>query len=178
MKREFDNIYNAGYFKRNKIEGKKLEFDNGWSVSEIKLKMDPGTTTGITIRNDEDAANALFNNWDHDLINIQEQIGCLFLNSKHEVIGYRIISTGKTHSSSFNHNMMITCALLCKARSIILAHNHPDENLTPSNQDIKFTRRVMELLELFEISLIDHIILSKEGYFSFANHELVIITDN
>jgi len=175
MKSDFDNTCSdSGYFKRNKIEGEKFEFENGWSVAELKVSLCQYTPPRVTIKSDRDAANVLFCNWDKELIKIQEQMACLFLNSKNEVIGFRNIGTGKSHSVTFDFNLMMTCAILCRARSIIIAHNHPDGGLKPSNTDVKLTRRVMDLLEFFEIDLLDHIILSSEGYFSFSDQELVI----
>ncbi len=60
-------------------------------------------------------------------------------------------------------------ALKCNASSIILAHNHPSENLTPSEADKRLTAKLKKAGEYLDITILDHIIISKDGYFSFTD---------
>ena len=60
---------------------------------------------------------------------------------------------------------------LCSA--VILAHNHPSGNLNPSTQDIKITRKIKEGLELLDVKVLDHVILTSDSYYSFADENIL-----
>jgi DNA repair protein RadC len=69
--------------------------------------------------------------------------------------------------------MILRIALEEKAVSIILCHNHPSGNLKPSQPDRELTKKIKEAARLFDINLLDHIIVSQDGYFSFADEGLI-----
>ena len=64
-------------------------------------------------------------------------------------------------------------AILMKASGILVAHNHPSGNVKPSHADIELTQRLSQACQLVSIPLVDHIIVSKSGYFSFKNHSML-----
>ena len=64
-------------------------------------------------------------------------------------------------------------ALKSNASSILLCHNHPSGNLKPSEQDIKITKSIKEAGKLMEIALLDHLIITDEGFFSFADEGMM-----
>jgi DNA repair protein RadC len=63
----------------------------------------------------------------------------------------------------------MSIALKCAATSILLCHNHPSGNLQPSKADIELTNKIKQAAELFDIKLIEHLIISSESYYSFAD---------
>lgn len=58
-----------------------------------------------------------------------------------------------------------------KAKGVIFAHNHPSGNLRPSKQDIQITEHMQEVLEMIDVKLLEHIIITKDGYFSFYKRD-------
>jgi len=100
----------------------------------------------------------------------QEHFRCLYLNTRHRVCGDRTVSIGSINSSLVHPREVYHGAVEYSANSLILIHNHPSGNLEPSRQDLRITRQLQEAGRLFSISVLDHIIVGREGYFSFKDH--------
>jgi len=66
--------------------------------------------------------------------------------------------------------IILVVALKCNASSIVLIHNHPSGNLQPSEQDKAITKKLREASKLLDLLLLDHLIISREGYYSFADN--------
>ena len=111
--------------------------------------------------------------WDEDLIEYQEQFCLLFLSRSNHIIAYNFVSTGGTASTIVDAKMVFQAALLCNAVSIILAHNHPSGNLSPSEGDKRMTQRVFRIGKDLDMPVLDHIIISKDGYYSFADEAML-----
>lgn len=92
----------------------------------------------------------------------QEHIVALFLNSRFELLGRKVICIGSLDGVSVLPRDIIIPALEINANSIVMAHNHPSGDATPSNEDIDITRRIKEGLELVGINLLDHIVIGKD----------------
>jgi DNA repair protein RadC len=69
--------------------------------------------------------------------------------------------------------LVFAAAIIANACSIIVAHNHPSGNLQPSQADLELTRKMKEAGQLLEIQVMDHVIVTTEGYFSFAAEGLI-----
>ena len=98
-----------------------------------------------------------------------EEVWCLFLNASHSCLGKQMLSRGTLTQTSIDCRTVIKPALLVNATAVILLHNHPSGNPLPSFKDMEFTKRLKNACSLFEIDLIDHIIIGKDGFFSFAD---------
>lgn len=96
-----------------------------------------------------------------------EEIWVVLLNRRNEVIDKRKVSEGSAVASIFDVKRIVTEALNAKAQTLALAHNHPSGNLLPSTQDNAITGRLKSACELLELRLIDHIIVTAEGYYSY-----------
>ena len=96
-----------------------------------------------------------------------EQLMMLALNSKSVVLGEIIVSTGTVNSSIASPREIFMSALRLKAVNIILLHNHPSGDPTPSREDKLVTRRIKEAGDIIGISLLDHIIIGNNNYISF-----------
>lgn len=93
----------------------------------------------------------------------------VYLNRGNRVLGVVKISEGGCSGTVVDNKMVFQGALLASASAIILAHNHPSGNLRPSDNDIALTKKCKEAGRVLEIDVLDHVILSDEGYYSFAD---------
>jgi len=103
----------------------------------------------------------------------QEHFLCISLNGAYEVIAVRTVSVGLVNKTQVHPREVFADPLTDRATAIIVAHNHPTGNLTPSKDDIAITRQLKSAGETLGIRLLDHIIFSHKGYYSLLeNHEL------
>lgn len=142
--------------------------DTGWACAKLSVRYKL-TSNPIQIRDAEDAARLLYASWDDELLNVQEQTGAIYLNHQQQAIGFRLISTGKLNTTTLDIPLLLSCGLLVRAQAIILAHNHPSGDPTPSRTDIRCTLQLAKSVELVGMELHDHIILASEGYHSMAD---------
>ena len=106
-------------------------------------------------------------------IEYRESFYILLLNRQNQVLGYRLISLGGISGTITDIRMIFQTALKANASGILLAHNHPSGNLDPSEADKKITTKIKEAGGFLDISVLDHLILSDESYFSFADQNLI-----
>ena len=99
---------------------------------------------------------------------LHEEFWCVFLNHQNSVLDYKLISKGGIDNVLVDHRLIFQRALALNATKIILAHNHPSQQLKASQADIKLTQRIKKAGELLNIKLIDHIIIAGEDYLSIG----------
>lgn len=102
-----------------------------------------------------------------------EEFWILLLNRNNQVFDTVKISQGGIAGTVTDVRLILNAAVEKLACNIILAHNHPSGNLNPSEADIKITRKVKEACLLLDISVLDHIIISEQGYLSLADDNLM-----
>ena len=102
-----------------------------------------------------------------------EEFKMLLLNRNNRVMQIAHISSGGVSGTVVDPKIIFKKALDHHACSIILCHNHPSGNLNPSQADIDITRKIVTSGKLLEIQVLDHLIISYEGYFSFADEGLI-----
>ena len=107
------------------------------------------------------------------LIHYREEVILLCLNQANKVMGYYRVSAGGITGTVADLRIIATVALNCGANQLILAHNHPSGSLQPSNADRTLTDKAREGLALLDIRLLDHLIITDESFFSFANEGLI-----
>lgn len=93
----------------------------------------------------------------------------LYLNRANNTIGWQMISQGGLNQTVIDVRYVAKTALDCGASAVIIGHNHPSGEVVPSNQDVQITNRLKDALQLFTISLLDHIIIGDECFYSFAD---------
>lgn len=103
----------------------------------------------------------------------EEYLYMLALNADGMILGVFELSHGSVNYTICNPRDIFIKALLCGAVNIVLAHNHPSGNTSPSKADMEAYKRVYEAGKLIEIDLIDNIIVGKDGYYSFKEHEIL-----
>jgi len=103
----------------------------------------------------------------------QEYFVCISLNGAHEVIEKRIVTVGLLDKSQVHPREVFADVLADRAAAVILAHNHPSGELKPSNSDLKIQEQLMEAGRILGIRILDHVIVSKRGYYSFQEAGLI-----
>ncbi|MFT7824849.1 MAG: DNA repair protein RadC [Sulfurimonas sp.] len=97
----------------------------------------------------------------------QEHFIVMTLDGANHIIEKRVVFVGTLNQSLVHPREVFSDAICDRAASIIIAHNHPSGQLTPSEADRRVTQRLKEVSKMVGIELLDHVIISKEGYFSF-----------
>lgn len=103
-------------------------------------------------------------------IEIYESFFIILLASSGKVLGWAKISQGGTAMTVVDSKLVAKYAIDSLARSVICVHNHPGGNPKPSPQDMQLTRKIREGLRLFEIELLDHIVLTETGHYSMSEN--------
>ncbi len=98
-----------------------------------------------------------------------EVFAVIFLNRANKIKHFEIISEGGITATVADPRLILKKALLEDAVSIVLCHNHPSGNLQPSKADVELTQKIKEAARYLDIRLLDHIIVSNEGFYSFAD---------
>ncbi|OQY38273.1 MAG: hypothetical protein B6229_06320 [Spirochaetaceae bacterium 4572_7] len=109
----------------------------------------------------------------HFVTRNQEYFIAISLNGAHEIIKTSVISIGLLNRTLIHPREVFADALQDRSASLIITHNHPSGNLTPSNEDIEVTKRLIDAGELLGINVLDHIIFSETNYFSFKENSLI-----
>jgi DNA repair protein RadC len=124
----------------------------------------------ITIRSSKDIAEYLkliLQDRNHEVFAI------VFLNRANRIKHFEIISRGGITGTVADPRIILKKALEAEATSIVLSHNHPSGNLQPSRADEEITKKIKKAAEFLDITVLDHIIVSEDGYFSFADEGLL-----
>lgn len=101
----------------------------------------------------------------------EENLVMLALDTKNRVVGAFNVHIGTINSSLISSKSILTRALLCNAKSMMLFHNHPSGVIEPSQEDILITRKLAQASDLLDITLLDHIIIGEDdSYYSINSH--------
>jgi DNA repair protein RadC len=103
----------------------------------------------------------------------REDFMLIFLNVKNEVIDYETIHEGTVDRAVVYPRRVIESALAHHAAGLILVHNHPSGHPEPSAEDKSITNSISEACRTMDIRVLDHLVVGKDGYFSFAEHNLI-----
>ena len=103
----------------------------------------------------------------------REMLFILFLNAKNSMLDYVVHSIGEVDSCAVYTREAMRSALVNNASSIIVCHNHPTGDPNPSVHDLEITRILVIACEIVGIQVLDHVIIGKEGYYSFADDGLM-----
>jgi DNA repair protein RadC len=140
-------------------------------LAEIKVSYSHNVPPSIMrkISSSQDAYEAMINAWEGDTDYV-EYFYIMLLNRANKIMGYYLLSKGGLSGTVADPKCVFQVALKCNAASVILAHNHPSGNLKPSDQDIKLTRKMKECGNILELPVLDHLIITSESYYSFADN--------
>jgi DNA repair protein RadC len=103
----------------------------------------------------------------------KEVFKIIFLNSKNEYLGDEILFLGTIDKSQIYAREIIKEVMKYNAKSVIFAHNHPSGSFEPSRADIDMTKKLKNILEPLEVRVLDHIIITSKGYYSFLEEGII-----
>jgi DNA repair protein RadC len=126
-----------------------------------------------SLRSSEDSAKIFKQHYPEGKIELQEIFKVIFVNRANHVLGIHDLSIGGLTGTVVDIRILLAIALKSLSSGIVLAHNHPSGNIKPSQADISITKKISQACKLLEIQLLDHIIVTKEDYFSFADNGLL-----
>ena len=144
-----------------------------YTFGEVELTYKSTSRSRSKIYSSEDAYKILLPTYKEGTICYKEYFKVLLLSQSNQVLGYTLISEGGITETCADVRVILQAALLTNSVALVLAHNHPSGNLKPSRQDMEITKQVKEAAKLMRISVIDHLILTDAGYYSFADEGLL-----
>lgn len=147
---------------------------NKFNIREVEIHYSrPNYEENIKVIRSSDAAILLRQFADSNRIDFKEFFWVILLSQSQQVLGIGELSVGTTTSTAVNTKEIFQLALKGNAPNIIVGHNHPSGNVQPSEQDISLTQKIISFAKLVDITLLDHIIISSDGHFSFADNRLI-----
>lgn len=164
----------AAPVKKSKHQPPLPEFTIGFKT---KVK----SSTLVVIKDSRDIAELCRQTIDEDIMDWRETFVVIALTRANRVcgietkraLGFFRASMGGITGTVADPRLILQFALMANACSLILCHNHPSGNLRPSNADEKLTAKIKAAAENFDIKILDHVIVSSEGYFSFADEGIL-----
>ena len=103
----------------------------------------------------------------------REHFVTVLVDTKNKVIGINTVSVGALNTTIVHPREVFKPAILCNAASVLLAHNHPSGDATPSEDDKAVTQRLRDAGAILGITVLDHVIIGDDGYFSFKAQGLI-----
>jgi len=145
-------------------------------VNEIKVSYKERVPASFwrKITTSKDAAELLFEHWDKNTIGLHESFKIVLLNNNNKVKGIYQISQGGITGTLVDLRILFGVILKTLSVAIILTHNHPSGTLKASEADKQITRKIKKAADLFDIRVLDHILLVPSGdYYSFADEGIL-----
>lgn len=157
------------------MEQLAMNFPEWTRVAEVELvyKTNVKPSQRPKINTVKDCYQLLRELWNENTIQMQEEFKVMLLNRANKVIGVYEASAGGLTGTVADPRLILAAAIKSLAVSIILSHNHPSGNLKPSRADEELTQKLKVAASYHDIRVIDHIIITSEGYYSFANEGLL-----
>ncbi|AMQ01713.1 DNA repair protein [Pedobacter cryoconitis] len=146
-----------------------------FKVTEVQISYNPKfkVSERSQIRSSNDAYRILIQQWDSGKIEFLEEFKILLLNRKSRVLRVVNISHGGVAATAVDSKVVFASALKACASSIILCHNHPSGEIDPSSEDISLTNKLKDGGVLLDLIIMDHLIISKDTFYSFADEGLI-----
>ncbi len=144
-------------------------------VAEVELvyKTKVKASERPKVTSSKDIYNILKLVWDENKIDMLEEFKVIFLNRANRVTGVYDASSGGITGTVADPRLILAAAIKSLSVSIVLSHNHPSGNLKPSRADEELTLKIKEAASYHDIKVLDHIIISSESYYSFADEGLI-----
>ncbi|HMT28026.1 MAG TPA: JAB domain-containing protein [Bacteroidia bacterium] len=162
----FSNLQVEPISNESKVEEPPVKY----GLAEIKVSYTPSyiEVSPNKIGSSKDASD-IFRNFFQSHMEHREAFYVLYLNRANKPLGIYQLSIGGQTGTVADPKICMQVALKSHACGMILAHNHPSGNLQPSESDIDLTRRIKAACTLLDVQLLDHVILTQDSYFSFAD---------
>jgi DNA repair protein RadC len=157
------------------MEQMTTQFPEWTRVAEVELiyKTKIKASERPKISSSKDIYGLLKQIWDENKMEMQEQFKVILLNRGNRVIGVYQASTGGICGTVADPRLILAAAIKSLAVAVVLSHNHPSGNLKPSRADEELTRKIKEAARYHDVQVLDHVIVTTEGYYSFADEGLL-----
>lgn len=139
------------------------------TISEYSLKYTKSQIQKTKVTTSESASNVI-RKFYFDDINIYESFFILLLNRANNTTGFAKISQGGTAGTVVDIKIIAKYAVESLSSAVIICHNHPSGDKRPSDADLNITRRIKDALLLLDVKLFDHIIITENDFYSFADN--------
>lgn len=167
---KYRNSYFLDYSFTNNLN---LYMKTNSKVAELLISYSAHIVSEQKISNSRETYSLIINHWNLDTIEMLEEVKILLLNKSNKVLGVYDLSKGGICSSIIDIKIVLSIALKALASGIIIVHNHPSGNLSPSKADVDITEKLKSASNLMDIAVLDHLIISKDNYYSFADDGLL-----
>jgi len=144
------------------------DIENEFRVKEIDITFREERLIYSSIHSSADAYNFV-KEVISDGIEVQEHFVVLYMNHANKVIGYYKHTKGTINSTQVDVELIVATGLKILAKAVIIAHNHPSGITKPSDADKNITKKITAGFKYFDVAVLDHIIATKSGYYSFAD---------
>jgi DNA repair protein RadC len=138
------------------------------NIPQLKISVTKTPGDKIHLKDPHKTYELLKMIFDNDYINWIETAVIICLNRKNEVIGVHKLATGGMAGVIMDKKVIFQILLKSLAQNFILAHNHPSGSLEPSREDLEITKEIAKAGKLLDIKLLDHVIMTDDGYNSLA----------
>jgi len=142
-------------------------------IAEIKVSYSNNNKERLKIKDSKTSYGLLLVCWNKHTIELQEEFKVLLLNRSNQVLGIYPLSKGGVAGTVVDAKLVFSVALKCNASSFIIAHNHPSGSLIPSKADKVITNKLKKASKYLDLVLLDHLIITKDSYFSLADNGLL-----
>ena len=122
------------------------------------------------IRTPEDVVNILSADYDAAVVEMAQMLA---LDTKNKIIGIFVISTGSLNASIIHPRDIFQRAILSNAASVILVHNHPSGDPTPSSEDIELTNKLVQVGKMMDIPILDHVVIGEGKFVSLKERGII-----
>jgi DNA repair protein RadC len=141
-----------------------------FSIKEIEISYSYGTAKGEreTVKSSNDA-NIVFSSMIKNSIEYKESFLLMVLNNANEILGVKKISEGGMTMCPVDVRLIFQTVLKAHGVAFLICHNHPSGKLTPSTADKELTNKITEAAKVLDLKLLDHLIITKNNYLSFAD---------
>lgn len=155
----------------------KLSLEQLNNVAEIDIVYRTKITCKISERpkiiQASDAYQVFLHYWNTDILELMEEFKVMFMNQAHRVLQIMDVSRGGITGTVADPRVILAAALRLASPCMIIAHNHPSGNLNPSKADEELTQKIKHGAALMDIKLLDHVIVTPDGFYSFAENGIL-----
>ena len=145
-------------------------------VNEIQISYKERITSPFwhKISSSKDASELLYDHWNKNTIEVHESFKIMLLNNSNKVKGIYQLSQGGITGTMIDLRILFAVVLKTLSVAIILTHNHPSGKLQASEADIRLTEKIKKAAELFDVKVLDHLIIAPNGeYYSFSDNGIL-----
>ena len=145
------------------------------NISEVRLvyKTKVKASNRPQLKTSRDAFEIFQGSWDQDSVEHIEEFKLMLMNRANKVLGILTVSKGGISGTVTGVRLILQAAIKANASGIIVCHNHPSGNINPSESDNKITQKIKQSGNIMDIQLLDHLIITTDEYYSFADNGLI-----